>query len=235
MTKVNPTQALVRYQNAGVRKASRASVLGSVAATSMGSWTGAWRNTSAWSGTVVSPSISAMISSARRQPYASIRAFSSGRKMKLARPADQGDRGQCFAPLGAGEPLGDHRERRLVEDGRHRHAQRRPQQIERPQRFDPRPDQHPRRGRHRPDGHEQPGAVPVQPAAHQDRGQPGGGEGDRVGAGELDPAPAQFGLHRLEHHRKAVEKNAPADGLGDRQCGDDHPPIPSSHRRRVAR
>ena len=85
------------------------------------------RSTSAWSGTVIAARIAARTTSASRQPWASISAWDSGRKMKLASAAtsviaviarrrSSGDR----------KPLGEHGERRLVEHGGHHEPDRRP-------------------------------------------------------------------------------------------------------------
>jgi hypothetical protein len=70
-------------QNDCERNASRAEATGVTARRGVGAG-GAWRNVTACSGTVTIASTSASTISASLQPYASIRTWASGRKMKLA-------------------------------------------------------------------------------------------------------------------------------------------------------
>src|ERR671930_1524647 len=90
------TKAAVRYQKALEPIAATAATWRSASAdggspgTSAGAHgsvcSGARRTKNAWSGTVVAARTTASVTSALRQPWASIRRFDNGEKTKLAKP-----------------------------------------------------------------------------------------------------------------------------------------------------
>ncbi len=202
-----------------------------IAASSRGC-AGAARRATACSGIVTTASTTASTTRASRQPWASISACASGRKMKLASAATSVMRGHRAATLaGLGEPLGEHDEGRLVEHRRHHDADPGPQQVERRQTVHLRPGEHEHHPGDRAGGHERARAAAVEMPADGDARDRRHQQREREGSRELRRRVAELLLHRQQEHGEGVVEDPPRHRLGDRERPDD-PPGPRAPCRR---
>ncbi len=185
---------------------------------------GAGRRTRACSGTVTAASTTARIEQRVAPAVASISAWQSGRKMKLASAATSVMAVIARRRSAGGEVLGHDGERGLVQHGRHHQPDRRPHGVERDESVDLRPAR--RRARRRRSSRRVISARGLWRSRWRPTAMPatrGDGEGERERAGELGGRVPEVALHRDQERGEGVVEDPPGDGLGDRQRADDAP------------